>query len=73
MKRVWCAARLECDSHNRVKPGRIVWCATFRNAEFDKAAVRDKTACGAVVTLRVGSAVRTPTCPQCKARVKRRR
>lgn len=69
MKRVWCVAW-----RHAIGPrgGAIEWCATFRNAKPSTDAVHDKTACGMVVTLRVGSGKRLPTCVDCLARLARR-
>lgn len=53
--------------------GSTGWCATFRDSKPSEDALHDKTACGMVVTLRVGSAKRAPTCDECKRRVARRR
>lgn len=43
------------------------WCALKPHTKLDPDALQDHTACGYVVTLRTGSEVRTPTCPQCLA------
>ena len=59
--RVWCIQH------------RDGWCASFRGHEPSESAMRDKTACGMFVLLRLGSEKRVPTCRHCKARVARRR
>lgn len=52
--------------------GRTEWCATLRNAHYDPDALHDSTACGYVVTMRIGSEERDPTCEECAKRVAKR-
>lgn len=62
MNKVWCVAW-------RVVGGSdIIWCATARGVRPSTDAASDATACGWVVTLRIGSARRAPTCFHCKRR-----
>jgi len=49
---------------------RIQWCAAADN--LDPTATSDRTLCGMVVTLRLGSAYRTPTCEYCKRALERK-
>jgi hypothetical protein len=48
------------------------WCATKGGAEPSEKADYDPTACGDVVTLRIGSAVREPDCGECRKALEER-
>lgn len=61
MKPVWCVAYRDSAGKG--------WCATERGRRPDPSAWGDATRCGMTVTLRIGSAIREPTCPECIAKM----
>ncbi len=49
-------------------PKDMGWCATSHGRKPSDDALSDKTACGFFVSLRIGTALRRPTCKECKAK-----
>lgn len=66
MRKVWCV-RWKIAEHSSLAKEFPdgAWCATKDNAKPSEDATRDHTTCGRVVILRIGSARRSPTCPDC--------
>ena len=61
---LWTVAWSE--RHPRQRGATLYWCATRDNALPDPRAILDRTACGYMNTLRIGSRRgEAPTCPDC--------
>lgn len=57
------------DKLHPARSGKLMWCFTRGNARPDPSATRDRTYCGHVVIMRMGSGKRVrPTCPECLAK-----